>query len=368
MKRVFNQTILGDQSVSHHSHLRVLLCYKNFGAHVGVSHIGLGVSAMNTQKSLYREGIRCEILPMKHADDLRKHLSIARSRGEHYSHVVVSAPWISTAHFSQLCAMFSQTTFAMNCHSNVGFLQADSHGIELIREQLALETGVHNFHVAANSERCCEYLTEAYGDPTTYLPNLYFIDGHPRHSRPGWHHTGGVLRIGIFGATRSLKNMLTAVGAAVIIARDLKAQTEIWINTGRADGPEVSRIMRAIRALTTGLPHVQIKEASWATWPNFRKLVGSMHLLLQPSYTESFNMVTADGAHEGVPSVVSSAITWAPREWQADVDDAGDVARKGVALIHDHRASVHGLNALMRHNEQGLRAWLSFLGRGLHEE
>ncbi len=31
-----------------------------------------------------------------------------------------------------------------------------------------------------------------------------------------------------------------------------------------------------------------------------------MHLLLQPSYTESFNMVTADGVAEGVASVVST--------------------------------------------------------------
>jgi hypothetical protein len=32
-----------------------------------------------------------------------------------------------------------------------------------------------------------------------------------------------------------------------------------------------------------------------------------MHLLIQVSYTESFNMVTADGVLEGVPSVTSDA-------------------------------------------------------------
>jgi hypothetical protein len=33
-----------------------------------------------------------------------------------------------------------------------------------------------------------------------------------------------------------------------------------------------------------------------------------VHLLLQPSFTQSFNVVTADGVHQGVPSVVSDAI------------------------------------------------------------
>lgn len=343
------------------SNLRVLLCYKNFGAHVGVSHIGLGVSAMNASKTLNSLGIATEILPLKDQHDLRKNLNLAKSNGVTYTHVVVSAPWIATACFQQLCAMFPHTRFAMNCHSNVGFLQADSRGIELLREGLGLEAGVSNFHVAANSERLCEFVQSAYGDPCLYLPNLYYLDYLTRHSRPNWTQTGGTLKIGIFGATRSLKNILTAVGAALIIHRQLKAQMEIWISTGREDSGEVGRILRAAKALSGNLPGVELKSAPWCSWPQFRKIVGSMHLLLQPSYTESFNMVTADGANEGVPSVVSEAIQWAPREWRADVDDVDDVARSGIALLHDPRASINGINALRKHNKDSVRAWIEYL-------
>lgn len=347
--------------------LHVLLCYKNFGAHVGVSHIGLGVSAMNNAKMLNSLGVKTEILPLKDQHDLRKNLNIAKSLGTIYTHVVVSAPWISTAAFAQVCAMFPQTRFAMNCHSNVGFLQADSRGIELLREDIALENGVSNFHVAANSERLCEFVQSAYGDPCLYLPNLYYLDYLTRHSRPNWVQTGGILRIGIFGATRSLKNILTAVGAALIIHRQLKAQTEIWISTGREDSGEVGRILRAAKALSSSMPGVDLKSSPWCSWPNFRKVVGSMHLLLQPSYTESFNMVSADGAHEGVPSVVSEAIVWAPKEWKADVDDVDSIARAGIALIYDPRASLNGLNALRKHNHDSVKAWLQYLtGIGGH--
>lgn len=343
------------------SQLRVLLGYKNFGAYQGVSHIGLGVSAMNTAKTLHHLGVHCEVLPMKDQLDLRKHLNLEASKGRRYSHVVISAPWITTAAFSQVSSLFPYTQFAMNCHSNVGFLQADSKGIQLLREDLSLQAGVHNFHVAANSKRLQEFVENAYGDPCLYLPNLYYLDHMRDPCHPLWSQHGGTLRLGVFGATRSLKNILTSVGAALVIARDLKAHTQIWLSTGRVDGPEVATIMRAVNALVKDVPNVELKSANWSSWPQFRKLVGSMHLLLQPSYTESFNMVTADGAAEGVPSVVSEAIVWAPNEWKADVDDVDDVARHGIALLHDVRAARNGLRALKAHNLEGIDYWRRWL-------
>jgi hypothetical protein len=86
-----------------------------------------------------------------------------------------------------------------------------------------------------------------------------------------------------------------------------------------------------------------------------------MHLLLQPSYTESFNVVTADGAAEGVPSVVSHAIEWAPRNWKAQVDDAGHIARVGVRLLRSRWAASLGFAALTRHNRRAMRMWQGFI-------
>ena len=40
--------------------LKVILAYKNFAANKNISHIGLGVSAMNTAKVLRRHGIAAE--------------------------------------------------------------------------------------------------------------------------------------------------------------------------------------------------------------------------------------------------------------------------------------------------------------------
>jgi hypothetical protein len=102
-------------------------------------------------------------------------------------------------------------------------------------------------------------------------------------------------------------------------------------------------------------------ENGWQCWPKFRQSVAHMHLLLQPSYTESFNMVTADGVAEGVPSVVSEAIDWVPDHWKAMMDDVLDIARVGRYLLSDPYAPQEGLDALTSHNAEGLRAWQSFL-------
>jgi hypothetical protein len=73
-------------------------------------------------------------------------------------------------------------------------------------------------------------------------------------------------------------------------------------------------------------------------------------------------MVTADGIAEGVPSVVSDAIEWAPDYWKAEMDDVNDIARVGRQLIHDPRATYDGLVALEQHNRDGFEVWEEFLG------
>ncbi len=119
--------------------------------------------------------------------------------------------------------------------------------------------------------------------------------------------------------------------------------------------------MDAVRQMMNGLAHVKLVENGWQPWPQFRQTVRHMHLLLQPSYTESFNVVTADGVAEGVPSVVSAAIDWAPRSWIAPVDDANAMARVGRRLLESRWAVRQGRAALKEHNRRALCPWEEFL-------
>src|SRR5712692_2850785 len=178
---------------------KVILANKNFAANKNISHMGLGVSALNTSKVLRWNGIAAEVWPIVTPEDLRQRLPEQRA-----THVVICAPWIPSAEIQSLLSDNPATRFAVNCHSNVGFLQADTNGVKLMREAMEIEAGTHNFHLAGNSLKFSRWVRSAFSRPCAYLPNLYYLESDSIAPRPLF--SGGTLRVGAFGATRPLKN------------------------------------------------------------------------------------------------------------------------------------------------------------------
>ena len=119
--------------------------------------------------------------------------------------------------------------------------------------------------------------------------------------------------------------------------------------------------MMAIEQMFNGCPDATLIKHPWAYWDDFIKIIADMDLMLQPSYTESFNMVTADGISVGVPSVVSSAIYWAPDAWKADVDDANQIEEIGLKLLESHSQRLEGIKALKKHNVDSVNHWREYL-------
>lgn len=333
----------------------LVLCYKNFAAYAGISHIGLGVAALNIAKILTRHGIKVSVVPILSSAVLDAFLTTNPS----VTHCEIAAPWIPTRELQAITFKHGNVKFAVNCHSNVGFLQADTNGVKLLREYIDLELGSLNFHIAGNSAKFIQWVRAAYQAPCSYLPNMYYLDYAVNPNKPVYN--GGTLRIGAFGATRPQKNLMSAAGAALQLHEELKVETEFWVSGGRTEGGG-NTILNSVRAMVQGIPGFTLKELGWATWPQFRDYVRKMHLLIQGSYTESFNMVSADGVAEGVPSVVSDAIDWAPEYWKAYSDNVPDMARVGRQLLFDPKAPYDGMIHLEEHNRSGFRVWCEWLG------
>jgi hypothetical protein len=323
-------------------------------------YFGLGITASMTAKTLRRHGIWAEVWPAADAGQLRGRLvrtiaeALAR-RALEPTHVVVLAPWLETADVASLASDFPDITFTVVSHSTFGFLGADPHAVRLLRELVDLQHATSNVRVAGNAEKWTRVASEIWSANVTTLPNLYDTSEPMAVHRQPWPRD--CLRIGLFGAGRILKNGTTAAAAAALLAATHRVPVDLYISTDVDTGG----IASPIRELVEGTPNLRIVDAGWLPWPRFRKLVGHMHLLLQPSYTESFNVVTADGIWAGVPTVASTAIDWVPGRWQANPDDATDVARVGEYLLHCPHSINEGRRVLEQIVTRGVESWKNFL-------
>jgi hypothetical protein len=341
----------------HNSTARVLLVYKNMAeSRHTTSHVGLGVTAVHIQKMLLKNGITTNILGVFDGYELDTYLKTSN-----HTHIITLAPWMDTPFLQGLLRRHPNKFFTVTYHSNVGFLQADSYAVRLLKEQLHLMKINHNFSIGVNSERLAAAIKLAFNTPVDYIPNAYEIDAN--NINPSVYVKGQKLKIGIFGAIRVQKNLLSATWAALIIANQLNVDTEITINSGRQEGP--GGVLKSIQQLTENVDHVKLIETGWNTWPKFCDIVRNQHLLISPSYTESFCNVVADGISEGVPSVVSEAIHWVPNSWKAEPDDVENIAQVGMNLLKDCHAIKNGINKLELYNKKSGLQWKLYLNKTL---
>jgi glycosyltransferase involved in cell wall biosynthesis len=339
---------------------RVVLAVKNFAAIPGVCHIGLGVTALNTMKVLRRYGLHVETWAAQSYKELRGLLSKHRHDARPITHVIVSSPaWIQPDNFQTLCELYPETEFVELNHSGTAYLSIDKYGIRNIRANIALEETTHNMRVAFNNPRGNDWASAAFGYSGLLLPNLYdtqtFVKPLPiRNPHPN------PIRIGSFGASRPWKNQLTAAEAAVQLARRLGVQLELYVNSKRPDGGE--RMIESRLELFNNLPGCKLIDVPWAPWPQFRDIVAQMNILFSPSFDETFCVVAADGIAEGVPSVVTGALEWTPKNWWCEPYNPSNLVQVAMGLLHDSNGTIEDARILLnKFVTTGVRQWLDYV-------
>ncbi len=135
---------------------------------------------------------------------------------------------------------------------------------------------------------------------------------------------------------------------------------ELYINSKRPDGGE--RMIESRKELFHGERDCNIVEVPWESWDVFRRTCQHMHLLVQPSFDETFNVVTADGIAMGTPTVASPCIEWLPSSWWAEECDPGDMVRVGLYLLNDRFAIDSAREKLRGYVQRGIQQWKNYLG------
>jgi hypothetical protein len=336
--------------------MKILIVFKNPKVDSpDACHHGLGITALNTALSLREHRIEADAFPVANGEYLWAQLAGEWSK---YTHVVLEAPFIDAPYLERLFKAFPDKHFTLVYHSNLGFLAQDQFAGTSIPKFLELQKS-GNFTLAGNSHELARGIQSASGQPFAWLPNIYHLPSQVKRQRERWRH-GMTLNMGLFGAARVLKNWPTAVVGAMIVARRLGTQVNLHVNTGRDEGAAATR--NNVDALLTLNPLVNLVEVPWLSHDDFMRYLHShIDISLQPSFTETFNNVIADGCAAGVPGVVSPSIHWVPKSWMCQPDSAVSIADVTCRVLEDRDAVAEGWAALDNYNQAAIKAWMQWL-------
>lgn len=323
----------------------VLFLYKKHVAY-GVS-FGLINSANFTCDALEKKTafkVNCE--HCVDSNEIDKYVTLHKPRI-----CVLEALWYLPSKLAELQNIHKDVIFIPRVHSCLPFLSTEGTAIKNLKDYSYLENTV----IAFNSKETT-YDFKGVTDNAAYLPNIYFKPDYITFPTP---KEDNKLRIGCFGASRQMKNQLIQAFAAIEYADLTDNVLHYYINANRVE--QGDNIISNIEGAFYNTKH-HLHLVDWMPHQEFVTFMAKMDISLQVSFTESFNIVTADATYVGVPSVVSEEISWTPREAQVNPNSMKDIANKIKEVLQSKNAYVNATQAALdRYNEEALSTWTKFI-------
>lgn len=279
--------------------------------------------------------------------------------------VIIEAFWVVPPKFDVLKKAMPNVQFVVRNHSDLPFLSNEGSALDWILEY----TKKSNVIVGCNApfslndvrfltqQEFPKWTTDEVNAVVVYLPNYYPTANAILDTKP----VGTELHIGCFGAIRPLKNQLMQAVAAMRYAAGQGKFLNFHINGTRIE-MNGSPILRNLISLFDHYPETtKLVMHKWEEHDAFMTLVESMDAVTQVSFSETFNIVSADAVVSGVPIVVSDKVAWASTMFQAADDDSANIAQTiGLALSQSNGRNLYGLE---QYNVKSTQAWVQFLGR-----
>lgn len=240
------------------------------------------------------------------------------------THVILEAYWVVPSKMDVLLPLHPTVKWSVRNHSEMAFLANEGIAMEWTEGYLS-----RGMEIQSNSPRTVQdmaTLARAWGhDPllSTYAPNWYPLQPFDSSKQRDWLEEG-IARIALFGAIRPLKNHLAQAVAAIQFAETLGRRLELHINATRIEAYG-NPILKNMRSLFSNTANADLIEHPWFEHDEFLDVLSGMDYSMQVSFSETFNIVSADSVNVGVPVVASLQIPWMPDWTTADPNDATDI-------------------------------------------
>lgn len=280
---------------------------------------GLWNSARFVVEMLIEIGIDAKIVEVQDNNAIDREVTAYRP-----THCILEAFWVVPEKFDVLMPLHPDVQWIVRDHSETPFLAQEGSPFSWVPG--LMQRGVE---IMCNSRRAQHDMQTIARDLdispeiVTYGPNHYPLG--PFHLPPMAANDNcccdPLIKVSCFGAVRPLKNHMTQAIAALEFARRIGRELRFHINAGRVEGGG-GPALRSMRAI---LGH-RLVEHPWMEHDEFVAMIATMDLSLQVSFSETFNIVTADAVQGLVPVVVSSEVPWLSSYAHADPTDAMDIA------------------------------------------
>lgn len=322
--------------------------YSESHSYTDVPTSGLYNSANFVNNMLKHNGIASSIKEVNDANNIDREVHTIKP-----DVVFIEALWVTPDKFAELIRLHSHVKWIVRIHSNTPFLANEGIAMEWILNYLRL-----GITIAPNCKKMLNELHNIGKNNMVYLPNYYQFP-KVEHKRPA--HNRHTLNVACFGAIRPLKNQLLQALAAIKLANKLGVKLNFHINKSRIEN-NGNNVYKNIVSLFSNInDDYKLIQHKWLEHKDFLKLINTMDISMQMSFSETQNIVTCDAVSQLVPIVVSKEIDWVSGYSMASPTDIDDIVNKMErALIYKILTRLNRFN-LTIWNIESETIWLNYI-------
>lgn len=303
---------------------------------------GLFNSANFVNKMLIKNGIKSNIVDVIDNNDIDREVT-----KHNPTHVIIEALWVIPEKFKVLIKRHPRVKWIIRLHSDIPFLANEGIAMEWIFDYMKYE----NIILSVNSKKILNELSDLIirlpRKEILYLPNYY-----PVQFKTNWKKfKNKEINIGCFGAIRPMKNQLLQAISAMNFGDKIGRKIKFHINSSRVEG-KGEPILKNIRNLFKfikydGKNFHRLVEHDWLTHEDFSNLISKMDINMQCSFSETYNIVSADAVNQNVPIVISSEVEWASELFYADPTLSSDIIKKLKRVWFWRHCNIHFINKIL---------------------
>lgn len=270
-------------------------------------------------------------------------------------YVIIEALWVVPEKFEVLTKLHPNVKWIIRLHSEIPFLANEGIAIEWLYKYLKYK----NVYIGANSVEATEIFENILKTKIFYLPNYYPIKCTSNEYEV--EENSNSINIGCFGAIRPMKNQLQQAIAAIEFGDSINKSIRFHINSERIES-RGEPVLKNIRELFKNNPNHKLIEHKWHDHEDFIGLVKKMDIGLQVSFSETFNIVSADFVSNGVPVIVSPEISWASCIFKVNPNSNQEIVNK-LKFVWNYKKfglNLFSLFGLLSYNWKSKKTWLNY--------